>query len=104
LVTRINGELLGDEPVELWTRLTGVPDAQNPKRPLPPLEITLRGKISREQVLAGGVEVLIADTPRASDLKFDVNMNLIEGGLKITSGLRSQFVDASALLAYARSF
>ena len=104
LVARINGELLGAEPVELWTRLTGVPDAENPQQSLPPVELTLLGKISREQVFTGGVELLVAGAPQPSDLKFDVSMNLIEGGLKITSGLHSQFLDGAALLAYARAF
>lgn len=104
LVARINGELLGTEPVELWTQLTGVPDTENPKQNLPPIELTLLGKISREQVFTGGVDLVVAGAPQPTDLKFDVSMNLIEGGLKITSGLRSQFLDGAALLAYARAF
>ena len=103
IVTRINGDLLGGKPVELWSRLSGVP-AQKPDQSLPPLEITLRGKVSLENVFTGGVELLLATTPQPTDASFNVKLNLLEGGLDITSAFRSKFIDGSSLLALARAF
>ncbi len=103
LVTRVNGDLLGAQPVELWARLAGLP-AVEAKDSLPALEMTLRGKLSRENVFAGGIELLLATSPQPTDAKFDVKLNLGEGGLNITSGFHSQFIDGAALLALARAF
>jgi hypothetical protein len=103
LVARINGDLLGAQPVELWARLAGLP-AEEARDSLPPLEVTLRGKVSRDNVFAGGVELLLAASPRPTDAKFDVQFNFVEGGLNVSSGFRSQFIDGTALLALARAF
>ena len=103
LVTRANGDLLGGKPVELWGRLTGVP-AKESGESLPPLEATLKGKFSRENILTGGVTVLLATTPTATDANFSISFNLLGGALDITSGLHSHFLDGAALLAYARAF
>lgn len=101
--TRVDGELLAEKPAEMVTRLSGLPNAQG-TGDLPPLELKLRGKISREQVFSGGAELLLSASPRPSDAAFDVNLNLVGGTLAITSALRSQFFDAQALLDFARAF
>lgn len=102
LVGRVNGELMAEAPVELWARLSGLPSPEG-KEPLPPLEVTLRGKVT-DTVFSGGVELLLAAAPRPTDLKFEAKLNLQEGGLNITSAVRSQFFDGAALLALARAF
>jgi len=103
LVTRIDGELLGAEPFVLSTRLDGLPVPHGDGE-LPPLELTLRGNMSREQVFTGGAKVLLSATPTPSDAAFDVTLNLVDGNLAIASGLRSRFLDAQALLDVARVF
>jgi hypothetical protein len=103
LVTRVNGSLLGDEPVELWSRLTGVPGGK-PGQSLPPFEIALKGEFSRENILTGGVNLLLATQPTPTDAHFAISFNLLAGALDITSGLHSKFIDCATLLELARAF
>lgn len=105
LVTRINGGLLGREPLEVWTRLAGVPAADG-QRLLPPLEVTLHGKVASpdEKRFDADVSVLLATTPRPTDARFDASLNLRDANLHVASGFHSQFLDAAELLAYAEAF
>ncbi|HRE80323.1 MAG TPA: hypothetical protein PLN52_04705, partial [Opitutaceae bacterium] len=103
LVTRLGGQLLSTEPIELSTRLSGLPNPDGDGE-LPPLEFKVRGRISRDDVFIGGAELLLSDPQQPSDATFDVKMNLVERNLAITSALRSRFFDAGALLKVARAF
>ena len=71
---------------------------------LPPFEIALKGEFSRENILTGGVKLLLATTPTPTNAAFAISFNLLAGALDITSGLHSKFIDGAALLELARAF
>ncbi len=99
LVARAHGDMLGQAPIEAWMRLEGLPASDN-SRVLPALEITASGKVSRQQTVAGSVEVRLETLPRITDAKFDAALNLTAGKLEIASGFHSQFFDAAEALAF----
>lgn len=103
LVTKLGGQLLSAEPIELSTRLSGLPNPDE-EGELPPLEFKVRGKISRDDVFTGGAELLLTASRQPSDAAFDIRMNLVDRNLAITSALRSRYFDAGALLKVARAF
>lgn len=106
VVTRLNGDMLGSAPLELWTRLEGVPAADG-QRTLPALEVTAHGKVNKEassRSFDADVSVLVATTPRPTDAHFEASLNLQDANLHFASAFRSQFIDAAELLAYAEAF
>lgn len=104
-VTRLNGDMLGTAPLESWSRLEGVPSADG-QRTLPALEITAHGKVNKSggRTFDADVSVLLATTPRPTDAHFDASLDLREANLHFASTFRSQFIDATELLAYAEAF
>jgi hypothetical protein len=103
LVTRINGGLRDEDPVEVWSRLEGVPTADR-KGVLPPFEFSAHGKLSPEQTLTADVALTLATTPQPTDARFEAVFNLRNDQLEISSGLHSSFFDAAAMLALATAF
>lgn len=97
-VARVNGDLLGQAPLELWTRIEGVlsPDG---RRTLPALEVTAHGHVNRQQKLTADVALRLETEPRVTDARFEANLNLAAGNLEIASGFHSTFFDASEALA-----
>jgi hypothetical protein len=100
---RLNGDLLGQAPLEFWSRLEGVP-AVDGKRILPAVETTAHGHMSPEQTVSADVAVRVATTPRPTDAAFDVTLNLRQANLEVASGLRSRFFDAAEVLALVDAF
>lgn len=103
LVTRINGGVLGNEPIEVWGRLEGVPTADK-KGVNPPFEFSARGLLTPEQVLKADISLNLATTPRATDARFQARINLKDTKLEVASRLRSDFIDAAGVLALTASF
>lgn len=103
LVTRINGGVLGNEPLEVWGRLEGVPTADK-KGVNPPFEFSARGLLTPEQVLKADISLNLATAPRATDARFQARINLKDTKLEVASRLRSDFIDAAGVLALTASF
>lgn len=103
LVTRINGGVLGNEPIEVWGRLEGVPTADK-KGVNPPFEFSARGLLTPEQVLKADISLALATAPRATDARFQARINLKDTKLEVASRLRSDFIDAAGVLALTASF
>lgn len=103
LVARINGDVLGQAPLEFWSRIDGVP-GESAGQVLPALEFFANGRVSLDKTLAAGVEVRLATVPRPSDAKFDVKLALGTGNLEVASAFRSAFFDVAAALACAEAF
>ncbi len=103
LTTRLNGDIMGEAPLESWSRLEGVPAADG-KRTLPVLEVTAHGKVSKATTFAADVNVRYATTPQPTDANFDVTFNLREANLHLASGFHSKFLDVAELLALAEAF
>ncbi|HWL14581.1 MAG TPA: hypothetical protein VNR00_03180, partial [Opitutus sp.] len=103
IVARVNGDMLGNEPIEFWTRVDGVPAADG-SRVLPALEIGAHGKVSLTQSFTADVAVQLETTPRPTEAKFELGLNLREGNLEIASAFRSAFLDAGEALEMLRAF
>jgi hypothetical protein len=101
--SRLNGDMLGEAPLESWSRLEGVPTADG-QRLLPALEVTARGKVSKASTFAADVTVRYATTPQPTDANFDVTFDMRDANLHIASGFHSTFLDARELLALAEAF
>jgi hypothetical protein len=98
LVARVNGDMLGKAPLELWSRVEGVPDAKH-TRVLPALEISATGKVSPDRTLAANIGLRLDTQPRVTDARFDAHLHLTAGKLEIASGFKSEFFDAGEALA-----
>lgn len=103
LVARVNGDMLGQQPVEAWVRLSGIP-APDEKRLLADLELTARGRVKDGALAGAGVTINLATQPRPTDVRFGGRFSLHETQLDLASGLKSDFLDARELLAYAKAF
>jgi hypothetical protein len=102
LVGRLNGSLLGTQPLEWWSRLAGVPAAGSGET-LPALEVTAHGKVHDGTTFKADVAVLLAGSPQPSDARFDVSLNLRDANLHFDSAFRSDFLDLAALLALSEA-
>lgn len=103
LVTRINGSLLGEAPVEFWTRLSGVKTDAGAE--LAPLEISARGKVDGvNRSVTGDVQVMLETRPQRSDAAFAAKLDLREANLHIASALTSRYLDAAAMMNLVDAF
>ena len=103
-VARINGDMLGKEPLEHWARLEGVP-ARDGKRILPPLEILAHGEvIPQEGRFVGDVALRLETQPRVTDASFEVTGLLGGERLEIGSTFRSEYFNAADMLELATAF
>lgn len=103
-VARVDGDLLGAEPVEAWARIEGVPAAEG-GRELAPLEIAARGKIEGLMREAGfNVALKMGEGPAARDLGFTVKLAPGENTLRIDSALRGRRWDLAETLAWASAW
>ncbi len=104
LVARIDGDLLGKNPLECWARLEGVPSADG-ARTLPALELSARGNVAlAENAFRSRVELRYDTKPVATDARFGGKFDLSGENLEISSGFRSQFFDAGEMLALVEAF
>ncbi len=103
LVTRINGGLLGHDPLEVWGRLEGVP-AANGQGTIPTFEFSAHGQLSPEQTLTADVALGLATSPQPTDARFEAAFNLNQSNLVIASGFHSSFIDVNGLLALVTAF
>lgn len=104
LVGRIDGDALGDQPLELWARMEGVPSADG-TRTLPAFEVAAHGHVSLpDSTFNAGVEARLETKPVATDMKFDASLRLDGSEVKTGSTLRSNFFDAGEALALAQAF
>ncbi|CAM3154808.1 hypothetical protein [Rariglobus hedericola] len=97
LVARLNGDLLGGEPLDFWARIDGVHTGAGTL--LPALEIGARGKVDGNKREAGfdvGINYLTAPAP--SNAAFRMTLALDRGTLSFDSALRSRFLDVTAVL------
>lgn len=104
VVTRINGDLLGKDPIEMWTRVSGVLPT-NGDGPLPPLEISAHGQVDgTKRSFTGDVQIALDTQPQRSDAAFQATLDLREANLHIASALTSRYLDVNALMAWADAF
>ncbi|MEZ0216110.1 MAG: hypothetical protein ACAH89_03190, partial [Rariglobus sp.] len=98
VVARLNGDLLGGEPLDFWARLDRV-------KSLPALEVSAHGKVDGRQREAGfDVSMQYFTTPVTSDAAFRVNLGMDSGTLNFDSALHSKFMDVTAALELAEAF
>lgn len=105
ITLRANGDLLGDDPLELWTRLEGVP-ARDGRRLLAPLELTAHGKVHAKQTPASAdfdVALALDDPARPTDAAFRLTVKPGET-LDLASTFRSSRIDLTELLAWQEAF
>lgn len=104
LVTRINGDLLGVEPVAFWTRLEGVKTA-NGDGLVAPLEMVAHGKVDGlKRSVTGDFNVVLDTQPRRSDAAFRATLDLREADLHIDSALTSRYLDVAAAMNLVDAF
>ncbi|MCC6414473.1 MAG: hypothetical protein IT582_00980, partial [Opitutaceae bacterium] len=104
LVARVNGDMLGQNPIELWTRLEGVPTADGASL-IAPLEISARGKVDGDQrSVTGDVQVILDTLPQRSDAAFQAKLDLREANLHIASALTSRYLDLAAMMGVVDAF
>jgi len=103
VVTRVNGDLLGQAPIEFWTRIEGVRSADG-TRVLPAVEVESHGKVSPSDGFFGDVAVSMETQPRVTDARFEVHLNPTDAMLHVASGFRSRFFDAGEALEWAKVF
>jgi len=104
LVTRIDGDVFGDHPLEWWARLEGVPSADG-KRTLPACELSAHGHVTLpDNIFEAGVELRLDTKPIATDVTFAASLRLDGSEVKTGSTLRSRFFDAAEALALAQAF
>lgn len=103
VVARVNGDLLGKAPIEMWTRVEGVPAADG-ARVLPAVEVESHGKVSVEDGFFGDVAVSMETQPRMTEAKFEMRMNPKDAMLQVASTFRSGFFDAGEALEWAKVF
>lgn len=93
LVARLNGAMLGGEPLDFWARLADIPG-------IPPLEVYAHGQVDGKKREAGfDVSVRHFTAPVESDAAFRVTLALDSDTLNFDSALRSKFIDVTAALA-----
>jgi hypothetical protein len=103
-VARVNGDMLGKEPLEHWARIEGVP-SRDGKRTLPALEILAHGKVSpANSQFLGDVSVRLETKPRATDASFEVTGTLGGDRLEIGSTLHSAYFNAGEMLELVSAF
>lgn len=101
---RIDGDLLGAEPVEVWTRIEGVPAAEG-GRVLAPVELTAKGKVDgRAREASFKVGLKMGEGAQAGDLAFEVKLAPAEGTLRVDSALRGKRWDLTETLAWASAW
>lgn len=97
VVARLNGDLLGGEPLDFWARLDRV-------KSLPPLEVSAHGKVDGKKREAGfDVSLQYFTTPVTSDAAFRVTLGMDSDTLNFDSALRSRFMDVTAALELAET-
>lgn len=104
--TRIDGDLLGADPVAVWTRIEGVPGAE-PGRVLMPLEVSARGKVDgRKREANFDVALEMGEGAQAGDLAFAVKLALgdVDKTLRVDSALRGRRWDLTETLAWASAW
>lgn len=93
LVARLNGAMLGGEPLDFWARLDDIPG-------VPPLEVSAHGNVDGRKREAGfDVGIRYLTTPVESDAAFRVTLALDSDTLTFDSALRGKFMDVTAALA-----
>jgi hypothetical protein len=98
VVARLNGDLLGGEPLDFWARLDRV-------KSLPPLEVSAHGKVDGNKREAGfDVSMQYLTSPVPSDAAFRVTLGMDRETLNFDSALRSKFMDVTAALELVAAF
>lgn len=98
VVARLNGDLLGGEPLDFWARLDRV-------KSLPALEVSAHGKVDGRKREAGfDVSMQYFTAPVVSDAAFRITLGLESGTLNFNSALHGKFMDVAAALELAEAF